>query len=356
MEKTSPPSPWQCSRWAMTDAQWASARAACAAVIYPEGLPSGDVDDVTPGWTDATMPEHWSAWCSSVDRWTVAAPGGRSGGTPVYLYHCHPVATRVHKCMLFLCGHEQPPVYWTTNYVDNDGSSLIGAFLLAGWDVVIADMPARGFNPAVQQIVIGGVLTTVNIHAYAPLDADSGPSAYRMFTEHLVLATNRILATMAPTQFVIAGHSGGAQTVPIIGVVDSRASIIVAMEGSLPQSAMIYPFTDAPSANLYGAINEYESYTAGPLFLAAPQADYGALTAMAAAVPGRTTLVCCSLYDSNFTLGSVAALRSYYARLAACLPASCALRLIEQEYWAGSKGGQHDMSPAAVAEIASLIL
>lgn len=279
-------SPWSAvTRYPKTAAGWAAARTALLAYLYPAGLPTKGADSIVRDLNlmrcHQTYPEYVTSalptGCAKIDEYCCATPGGRSGGTPLYGQLCYPSATPVGKLLIWAGGHIGVTPWWSYAAY-GAASSLAGLALAAGWHVLGVDMPGVGAQPAAEVITVNGTPTAfTDTHAFAALDADGGPLGWRMFTEHIITFLTQAIADLAPTQVVMAGHSGGVDVTGSVGALDSRLNQIAVLQGPKPICA-------APG---YNGPTHWEMYVQSIFYSTVALGDIGSLLALAASWPGR---------------------------------------------------------------------
>ena len=297
-------SPWQKTRWNADAVGWAAMRAILLGYAYPAGFPTTLVDTIETAQTTFTtsIPTTPSldGITINVDRYTIAAPGGRSGGTPLYAWLVPPIVPAVGKLFVWLAGHITHSSSWKISY-----GGTISRALALGYHVLAIDMPDHGLQPNPQQIVIAGTLTTVVGHNYAALDSDGGPPSVRMFADNIIRATNQAIHDLAPTDLFLGGHSGGGWSAYLIGALDGRFSHVYPAQGGVPictQTTPTFPATD------------WEQDWISPLYAIAG-GDVGWLLSLAASWPGRRLYCGSADPDSEFPTCSYAQLTEYHERL-----------------------------------------
>ena len=282
-------SPRFSDRWNITSAQWASARAGIASLVYPSGVVATGVDSSIPNFATYPLP----LGCSHMTQYAIANPGGRVCTEPQYQYLCYPTASAVGKTFVWLCGHLAP-----NQYIQTDGSSPIVQMLALGWHVLIIPIPTLDWTavaPGPQHITINGILTSVFEHAYQPLDHDGGPNANRMFTDQAIRATTQAIADVSPSKLILAGHSGGGNTSAMVAALDSRFVAYYCFEGGLSY---------ALGAGL-GSVTDYEqAITANTIYGAStPTAqDVWGMFRIGAAVKGRRNGIASAISDEYFPI------------------------------------------------------
>lgn len=225
-----------------TEEYWSVKRAAVLASVYPSGKPTGQPDGVEAGWGSANKPEE----ADSITRLTVSSPGGREGGSVIYADVCHPKATPINGCMLFMAGHCSGSKGWydpdpAIGYVGTYAISPIRRALSAGITVVAFNLSNYGDNPT-QSAVISGSLRTMNSHAMVHLPGGQyctpqvtlpadGPSLTRLWTDHPIIAMNWVELELEITKFALVGHSGGGGAVALLGPLEERFSVIHLLQG-----------------------------------------------------------------------------------------------------------------------------
>jgi predicted alpha/beta-hydrolase family hydrolase len=286
-------------------AYWAAKRAAVLAAVYPGGFPTALVDLVEDFAMGAGGTPDES---SEVMRYTVASPGGRSGGSPSYAYLFVPKVDMCGKCHVFLGGHAPNGI---EEYLHTEEYRMIDALLALGWLVVGIDMPNFGpWQPA--QVVVANGTTyaqTKNVQHFptgAPTSTPTGePSYTRLYTDHVILAVNQIVEDYGISRFSLSGHSGGGQWASMVAALDSRYRDVQILQGM--------DYTVAQAGNPV----EWETWTEKEDAVAAQHIAHGGqkdLIAVGASFPGRST-VCHTGPSEDAGLTTEANLTEWAARV-----------------------------------------
>lgn len=240
--------PWSCTKWARLDAAgWAVARAQWASVNSPGGIPVTGVDSITVG--DTMYLPSMPSGCSRIDRYTVNNPGRRAG-TPLYLFLLHPTATWTGVCWLWVSGSfgSQHDLF----YYFYPSTSPMQSALNRGDMVLALDLPGTASNPGgvepnsgvgpgnpagtIQQVTVGGVLTTIQWGDYRQIDVsgDGGAPASVLYTDYAIKGCNQVDSDYHPTTWAMAGHSAGGVAGAMIGILDSRFKFTAWLQGGVP--------------------------------------------------------------------------------------------------------------------------
>jgi hypothetical protein len=269
---------------------WAQRRKKVRDHVYPSGLPTSLVDSTaTNPFSPSLLPG-----CSHVRRYVVDEPGGRSGGSPLYADLCAPTVPAVGKCLVFMAGHIQTlegnPMPWRDAYALNDGTSPILRMLARGWHVLAMDMPGLGDQPVDQVVVIGGSPVSIGqTHGYSGGFSDGGPNPNRIFLDHAIRGMNQVTESFGITDFAIGGHSGGADTAAMLGMVEDRFKVVHLMSGGWYSETL-------PDAHI-------EGWNANPTIYYASLGTAAAVQWMftvAAALTGRVTVAHSSPTDTQY--------------------------------------------------------
>lgn len=274
----------------MSASYWTGKRAAALAAIYPSGVPATYPDTTTPNWDQTPMWVKPLAGLASVTRYTVTNAGGRSGGTPIYAHLLLPSAPFAGRCLVFHAGHGDDTQLhggWSSlDYVASDGSSVILRMLARGWLVLAVDLPNYGLQPLPQAAVINGALVAQNEWFFhtprlsaEPFDA---PSITRLYTDHVIIAMNRVSADYPGIGFDLLGHSGGGAAMAMLATVESRFRQVHLCQGG----RMWYVESGEPF--------DWEGYTANDVMTATQNGAGGGYhdeVAVGATFPNRLTVV-----------------------------------------------------------------
>jgi pimeloyl-ACP methyl ester carboxylesterase len=268
-------SPWKNNSFGDGSIDWAAYQAAIISAVYPSGVIATGADTVEDPFTLANTP----AEASKVIRYTVADPGGRSGGSPLYTWRLPPVAARTGELLIFNCGHLADA--WTSSYYcAADGTSIIRRALAAGMDVLVTNPPAYGLQPDPQVInIVDAGPTEVSGHAYSAVMSDGGPNFLRIFSDVVIRSLTTAIAALHPTKIYMVGHSGGGWLSALLGVLDSRLDVTACLQGCMPNSACVHAITASP--------NDLEQDTITcPLYSLVPSRGVAGLVMVRAALGG----------------------------------------------------------------------
>jgi hypothetical protein len=287
-------SPRHASRWhGKTAADWASIRAQFRSIVYAGGvLPTAGVSSTVPNYTAQTKPTG----CDHMTQYVLngAGLGGRTVAADHHNYLLYPTASATGTCLVWMVGHIALTAdgFWA-----GDGLPILAA-LARGDHVLVCPMFAFDWDQtlAAETITINGTPTLLSGHALRTLDTatDGLPGAARMFVDHLIRSANQAALDIAPTRWILRGHSGGATTGSWVAGLDERYSHVYLFNGGHPVSQ--------PAATSAG-VSEYElSLLINPIYTAAPHAfdTWGAML-IGASTPGRRTGRRVSISDEYYT-------------------------------------------------------
>lgn len=289
--------------WPRTATDWATWRMARKAIVFPDGIPTDEVDSVTDDWIGNYQPGILPLGASKVLVLHDLTPGGRSGGTSLHCDLCIPTAAPIGKLAIYLQGHGGDAGqglgwdYWCQQLRASGYAppGLIEGFLARGFHVLVADMPDGGSQPHPQMIRVNGTVQRLNGHDFSALDSDGGPSAMQMFCKHQIRAiTTALRISGASSVTALCGHSGGGSTGALLASMDDRIDNLYILQGGSDVGWDQYPLGNYANA----VIQDYESYYSGnKYYTPLPRRAFGASAIAAAAFPGRRTHWCVGLDD-----------------------------------------------------------
>ena len=211
--------------------------------IWPEGLPTGVLPEVTPDIGvqafNTNLPGIAPSLVASVDQIETRIVPFDFRSTA---YLLHPLATNsnTRRLVIYHSGHRQQLTEWA------GGDDVINRVLAKGFTVLALDMPLYGWNRTNNTFRLSGqtgMMTFNNDPRAQPYPhedmfkklASLPPGTlFRFFLEPVVQGVNHFLMTNPGADVTMIGISGGGWTTHMAAAVDSRIKRSFPVAGSLP--------------------------------------------------------------------------------------------------------------------------
>lgn len=192
------------------------------------GLPAGHATlSVSTGYTGVMHGINSSSLSGfdTINRYTITRTDIDGFTWTHYVYHIFATTGSDNKLMINCEGHGEA-----------NHATLINALLALGVDVFHCSMPVVGQNTETNTSITGTGTTGHNQFLSGGLDR-VGYNPIELFLFDKVIALNYAIATYPNYSGNVwaSGCSGGAQTITILGAIDTRIKKVFAVRGIMPQ-------------------------------------------------------------------------------------------------------------------------